>query len=162
MKDNALMAVALLVSALVIGMVGYLLWQMPYQPAEAILQEAQPIVVHITVDCCCGQATQEVQELLNIVTPTPPVTNPPEEPTKPPKEPTPTAPPKTPKPTVTPPPPTPPPPTPPPPTPTDEPEKKHCNKGGGNGGEGCDPGNNPDKGNDDESEVMLWNWLFVE
>jgi hypothetical protein len=30
---------------------------------------------------------------------------------------------------------------------------KHCNKGGGNGGEGCDPGNNPDKGNDDESQV---------
>ena len=31
-----------------------------------------------------------------------------------------------------------------------EDKKKHCNKGEGNGGEGCDPGNNPDKGNDDE------------
>lgn len=39
--------------------------------------------------------------------------------------------------------------------PTDEPtavptDKPKCNKGGGNGGEGCDPGNNPDKGHDDE------------
>ena len=42
---------------------------------------------------------------------------------------------------------------PPPPTeePTPEPtEKPNCNKGRGNGSEGCDPGNNPDKGNDDE------------
>jgi hypothetical protein len=31
---------------------------------------------------------------------------------------------------------------------------KHCNKGGGNGGEGCDSGNHPDKGNDDESPVI--------
>ncbi len=28
--------------------------------------------------------------------------------------------------------------------------KLKCNKGGGNGSEGCDPGNNPDLGNDDE------------
>ena len=35
--------------------------------------------------------------------------------------------------------------------PTPEPtEKPRCNKGGGNGSEGCDPGNNPDNGNDDE------------
>jgi len=27
---------------------------------------------------------------------------------------------------------------------------KHCNKGGGNGAEGCDPGNHPEKGHDDE------------
>ena len=36
------------------------------------------------------------------------------------------------------------------PTVAGEGKKKHCNKGEGNGGEGCDPGNNPDKGNDDE------------
>ena len=30
-------------------------------------------------------------------------------------------------------------------------EKLNCNKGGGNGSEGCDPGNNPDLGNDDET-----------
>ena len=50
--------------------------------------------------------------------------------------------------------PTPEPTLPPPPTeePTPEPtEKPNCNKGKGNGSEGCDPGNNPDKGNDDES-----------
>lgn len=35
------------------------------------------------------------------------------------------------------------------PNPTKTPKAK-CNKGEGNGGEGCDPGNNPDKGNDDE------------
>jgi len=29
-------------------------------------------------------------------------------------------------------------------------QKKHCNKGEGNGGEGCDPGNHPEKGNNDE------------
>lgn len=29
-------------------------------------------------------------------------------------------------------------------------KKQKCNKGSGNGGEGCDPGNNPDKGNNDE------------
>lgn len=28
--------------------------------------------------------------------------------------------------------------------------KPHCDKGEGNGGEDCDPGNNPDNGNDDE------------
>ena len=28
---------------------------------------------------------------------------------------------------------------------------KHCNKGDGNGGEGCDPGNHPEKGNNDEN-----------
>ena len=28
--------------------------------------------------------------------------------------------------------------------------KPKCNKGSGNGGEDCDPGNNPDNGNDDE------------
>lgn len=46
------------------------------------------------------------------------------------------------------------------PTPTDEtPEPKptktskpKCNKGGGNGGEDCDSGNNPDKGHDDEGD----------
>lgn len=45
--------------------------------------------------------------------------------------------------------------TPPPPTPTPDPEpteKPKCNKGEGNGSEGCDPGNNPDKGNDDEDD----------
>jgi hypothetical protein len=43
--------------------------------------------------------------------------------------------------------------TPPPsPTPTPKPEKEKCNKGGGNGPEGCDPGNNPDNGNDDEGD----------
>ena len=30
--------------------------------------------------------------------------------------------------------------------------KVKCNKGGGNGSEGCDPGNNPEEGNDDEGE----------
>ena len=40
------------------------------------------------------------------------------------------------------------------PTPTDTPkEKEKCNKGGGNGSEGCDPGNNPDKGHDDEDQT---------
>lgn len=29
--------------------------------------------------------------------------------------------------------------------------KQRCNKGSGNGGEGCDPGNHPEKGNDDEN-----------
>ena len=33
--------------------------------------------------------------------------------------------------------------------PTEEP-RHHCNKGGGNGSEGCDPGNNPEHGHDDE------------
>ena len=28
--------------------------------------------------------------------------------------------------------------------------KPHCNKGEGNGDEGCDPGNHPERGNDDE------------
>ena len=46
------------------------------------------------------------------------------------------------------------------PTGTQEPEdtpeptrtpKPHCNKGEGNGEEDCDPGNNPDNGNDDEN-----------
>ena len=36
-----------------------------------------------------------------------------------------------------------------PPEPTDKPK---CNKGGGNDSEGCDPGNHPDTGNDDEGE----------
>jgi outer membrane biosynthesis protein TonB len=35
------------------------------------------------------------------------------------------------------------------PEPTKTPKPK-CNKGEGNGGEGCDPGGNPDGGNDDE------------
>lgn len=38
----------------------------------------------------------------------------------------------------------------------DEPKQdkpKHCNKGEGNGGEGCDPGNHPENGNDDENET---------
>ena len=34
------------------------------------------------------------------------------------------------------------------------PDKVHCNKGGGNGSEGCDPGNNPNKGNDDEDGAV--------
>ena len=37
--------------------------------------------------------------------------------------------------------------------PTQEPkptEMPKCNKGGGNGSEGCDPGNHPEKGHDDE------------
>jgi hypothetical protein len=41
------------------------------------------------------------------------------------------------------------------PTDTEVPEptpKVNCNKGGGNGPEGCDPGNNPDKGHDDEEQ----------
>ena len=45
---------------------------------------------------------------------------------------------------------------PPAPTPAPEPEptdKPKCNKGGGNDSEGCDPGNRPDKGNDDEDEA---------
>ena len=29
-------------------------------------------------------------------------------------------------------------------------EKQKCNKGSGNGAEGCDPGNHPEKGNNDE------------
>jgi hypothetical protein len=38
------------------------------------------------------------------------------------------------------------------PEPNPEPTgKPKCNKGEGNGSEGCDPGNNPDKGNDDEN-----------
>jgi hypothetical protein len=32
-------------------------------------------------------------------------------------------------------------------------DKEKCNKGEGNGSEGCDPGNNPDKGNDDENDT---------
>jgi hypothetical protein len=36
---------------------------------------------------------------------------------------------------------------------TDDGTKKHCNKGEGNGGEGCDPGNHPEKGNDDENKT---------
>jgi hypothetical protein len=36
------------------------------------------------------------------------------------------------------------------PTPT---EKPKCNKGEGNGGEDCDPGNNPDNGTDDENNT---------
>ena len=47
-------------------------------------------------------------------------------------------------------------PTTPPPTEEPKPTKaaktKHPNKGGGNAGEGADPGNNPDKGNDDEDK----------
>lgn len=35
-------------------------------------------------------------------------------------------------------------------TPTPRPEKPKCNKGEGNAGESCDPGRNPDLGNDDE------------
>ena len=31
-----------------------------------------------------------------------------------------------------------------------EPKHKHCNKGEGNGSEGCDPGKHPEKGNNDE------------
>lgn len=40
----------------------------------------------------------------------------------------------------------------PPEAPPDNPPEtpKHCNKGGGNGEEGCDPGNHPEKGQDDE------------
>ena len=43
------------------------------------------------------------------------------------------------------------------PKPTDTPEptgthKPHCDKGGGNGSEGCDQGNNPDNGHDDEDD----------
>lgn len=39
------------------------------------------------------------------------------------------------------------------PSPSPEPtEKMSCNKGGGNGPEGCDPGNNPGKGHDDEDQ----------
>ena len=41
----------------------------------------------------------------------------------------------------------------PPPIKNDQPEpekKQRCDKGGGNGSEGCDPGKKPDKGNDDE------------
>ncbi len=37
--------------------------------------------------------------------------------------------------------------------PTNEPvptEKPKCNKGSGNGSEGCDPGNHPERGHDDE------------
>ena len=30
---------------------------------------------------------------------------------------------------------------------------KHCNKGEGNGSEGCDPGNHPELGNDDENNT---------
>jgi hypothetical protein len=41
--------------------------------------------------------------------------------------------------------------TPDPVTPATNTPKVKCNKGEGNGGEGCDPGNNPDKGNDDEN-----------
>lgn len=37
--------------------------------------------------------------------------------------------------------------------PTPDTTKIHCNKGSGNGSEGCDPGNNPDNGNDDETNV---------
>lgn len=36
------------------------------------------------------------------------------------------------------------------PTPTEPPHKERCNKGGGNGSEGCDPGNHPELGHDDE------------
>lgn len=35
--------------------------------------------------------------------------------------------------------------------PTEATKKPKCNKGEGNGGESCDPGNNPDNGNDDEN-----------
>ena len=35
--------------------------------------------------------------------------------------------------------------------PTHKPKEK-CNKGGGNGSDGCDPGNNPDLGHDDEDQ----------
>lgn len=39
-------------------------------------------------------------------------------------------------------------------TPQPEPtEKVNCNKGGGNDDEGCNPGNNPCKGNDDEPDL---------
>lgn len=39
------------------------------------------------------------------------------------------------------------------PPPSDEEEEKDkCNKGEGNGGEGCDPGNHPENGNDDEDD----------
>jgi len=30
-------------------------------------------------------------------------------------------------------------------------DKEKCNKGSGNGAEGCDPGNHPENGNDDET-----------
>lgn len=44
-----------------------------------------------------------------------------------------------------------------PPNPTSTPnptatDDNRCNKGGGNGGEDCDPGNNPCKGNNDEDD----------
>ena len=35
-------------------------------------------------------------------------------------------------------------------TPQPKPTKEKCNKGEGNGGEGCDPGNHPEKGKNDE------------
>lgn len=38
----------------------------------------------------------------------------------------------------------------PPPEVTETTDHKNCNKGDGNGSEGKDPGNNPDRGNDDE------------
>jgi hypothetical protein len=37
-----------------------------------------------------------------------------------------------------------------PPVVTDKPAHKHCDKGSGNGAEGCDPGKHPEKGNNDE------------
>jgi hypothetical protein len=45
--------------------------------------------------------------------------------------------------------------TPPPPPATPEPDKQKCNKGDGNGAEGCDPGNHPEKGNDDEDDAHI-------
>ena len=36
----------------------------------------------------------------------------------------------------------------------DKDKKEKCNKGGGNGSEGCDPGGNPNKGNDDEDGAI--------
>src|SRR5688572_26476428 len=39
------------------------------------------------------------------------------------------------------------------PVPTEEPDRQNCNKGEGNGSEGCDPGNHPENGNNDEDDA---------
>ena len=133
---------------------------------DMLRSESEPVTYTVPqLTCCCSAGaeaegvveitptstlvpTQVVCELTPTVQPTwvgPSPTSPSPEPTDPPD---PTATPE-PEPTNTPPPTnTPvPEPTDPPPEPTDKPK---CNKGEGNGGEGCDPGNNPEKGNDDE------------
>ena len=113
---------------------------------EVAYEPPQVIQVVVSCDCCCQECPTIVPEIRELEE-TDYTISPTASPTEPPKEPPTVTP--TPSPTDT---PTPPPPT---VTPTPEPTKKaHCDKGKGNGGEGCDPGKHPENGNDDEASFI--------